>query len=273
MTTLIDKPVYPSLLYLWDKRTLYIGPMFEPLRLSQAAATLLVSLDEAVFITLSDRSVMSCRSLLVPAGQSIKIDTGSAIIACCYLDAMGCDYVRLKSQMQRYEGGVYLHSANENLLSQTCLSWYHSPLPSDELFLQLDQLLSAVVTVFLPCHTDVRIETVIRLIKSQVNAVPSVDALAEAVGLSRSRLVQLFKQQTGVPIRRYRLWHRLYVTALRMGQGESLTDAAIGAGFADSSHCTHTFRDMLGIKPSLLLGQTNKLCIVIPSEVLSQDLS
>ena len=41
----------------------------------------------------------------------------------------------------------------------------------------------------------------------------SNEALAEQVGLSGDRLQRLFKQTTGIPIRRYRLWHRLFVTS------------------------------------------------------------
>jgi len=101
-------------------------------------------------------------------------------------------------------------------------------------------------------------------IKQTVDDNLSVEDLASLVNLSVPRLVQLFKQQTGVPMRRFRLWHRLYVTAVKMGKGESLTQAAISAGFTDSSHFSHTFRDMLGMSPTAVFAQPNELKIMVP---------
>jgi AraC-like DNA-binding protein len=119
---------------------------------------------------------------------------------------------------------------------------------------------------------DPRIEKVIALVKSSIDDSLSVEELAKSVNLSVPRLVQLFKSQTGVTIRRYRLWHRLFLTAVRLGNGENLTHAAQGAGFTDSAHCCHTFRAILGMKPTLLLNQPNGIDIVSPREEL-RDLS
>ncbi|OUS41594.1 hypothetical protein A9R00_00140, partial [Oleispira antarctica] len=83
----------PSLLYLWDKRTLYIGPLFEPLNLSQGAATLVVSLDKPIsFHIEGEAESIECTSLLLPAGLSVIIDTGDAIVANCNLDPLGADF-------------------------------------------------------------------------------------------------------------------------------------------------------------------------------------
>ena len=139
---------------------------------------------------------------------------------------------------------------------------YVFQMDSETVYGHLDQMLLAESGS--EYAVDQRVVDVIKLIKQTVDDNLSVEALAKEVNLSVSRLVQLFKQQTGVPIRRYRLWHRLYVTAVKIGRGESLTDAAIAAGFTDYSHCSHTFRSMIGMKPSLILSQPNKVRIMVP---------
>jgi len=71
--------------------------------------------------------------------------------------------------------------------------------------------------------------------------------LSTAVALSPSRLSHLFREQVGLPIRRFLLWLRLREALSAVARGESLTTAAHAAGFSDSAHFTRTFRRMLGI--------------------------
>lgn len=73
-----------------------------------------------------------------------------------------------------------------------------------------------------------------------------VDAAAH-VGLSSSRARHLFVESTGLPFRTYLLWLRLTKAVELFSSGVSLTDAAHGAGFSDSSHLSRTFRTMFGI--------------------------
>jgi AraC-like DNA-binding protein len=80
------------------------------------------------------------------------------------------------------------------------------------------------------------------------------------------RLVQIFKKQTGVPIRHYRLWHRLYITAIEVANGSNLTEAAMSAGFTDFAHFSHTFKAMFGTTPTKILLQPNGLNTISPNQ-------
>ena len=70
--------------------------------------------------------------------------------------------------------------------------------------------------------------------------------------MSVGRFAHLFRDNTGVPLRRYLLWLRLVEAIRLMASAASLTDVAHGVGFADSAHLTRTFRRMFGIAPSAL---------------------
>lgn len=79
--------------------------------------------------------------------------------------------------------------------------------------------------------------------------------LAEAaalVALSPERLRHLFVQQTGLPFRTYLLWLRLLKAVAAYSAGAPLTEAAHGAGFADSAHLSRTFRRMFGVAAAAL---------------------
>ena len=84
--------------------------------------------------------------------------------------------------------------------------------------------------------------------------IPLAD-LAAAAELSEPRLLHLFKDNTGVPIRRYRLWERMRQVSKAVARGANLTDAALSAGFSDSAHLARAAREMFGLSLSEALGR------------------
>ena len=79
---------------------------------------------------------------------------------------------------------------------------------------------------------------------------PSAAELARGVGLSSERLRHLFKEQMGLPMRRYVQWLRLLRALTQALGGASMTQAAVDAGFADAAHLTRTSRRMFGLPPT-----------------------
>src|SRR5262245_4301576 len=84
------------------------------------------------------------------------------------------------------------------------------------------------------------------------DGVVSLDVLAEAVRLSPSRLMHVFTESIGIPLRPYLSWLRLQRAAAAIVSGASLTEAAHAAGFADAAHMSRSFKRTLGVAPSLL---------------------
>ena len=77
-----------------------------------------------------------------------------------------------------------------------------------------------------------------------------LEPLAAMAGLSASRLTHLFKQETGVSLKRFVL-HLKMQRALRHYQpGMTLTQLATDAGFYDQPHMVRTARDMFDAMPS-----------------------
>jgi AraC-like DNA-binding protein len=80
----------------------------------------------------------------------------------------------------------------------------------------------------------------------------SLEALAALSGVSASRLMHLFTEEVGVPLRPYLRWLKLERAALLLAAGASTADAAQGAGFADAAHMARSFRAMLGTTPAAI---------------------
>lgn len=77
-----------------------------------------------------------------------------------------------------------------------------------------------------------------------------VDELAEAIGMSTSRLTHVFSDEVGIPLRSYAKWLRLVRATEHLSEGASITDAAHAAGFADAAHMSRSFKAMFGLAPS-----------------------
>jgi AraC-like DNA-binding protein len=81
----------------------------------------------------------------------------------------------------------------------------------------------------------------------------SLAHLATIAGLSPSRLMHVFTESVGIPLRRYLSWLRVQRAVRLIVAGASATEAAHIAGFADASHLTRTFRRTLGQTPRELI--------------------
>ncbi|MBP9145422.1 MAG: helix-turn-helix transcriptional regulator [Thermoanaerobaculia bacterium] len=101
---------------------------------------------------------------------------------------------------------------------------------------------------------DPRVTRVLAAIRASDDLRMSVDAAAAMAFLSPSRFAHLWKQQVGLPFRRYLLWRKLTRAMLMIGRGRTTATAAHEADFADAAHLTHTFHRMVGIAPSVLMS-------------------
>jgi AraC family transcriptional regulator len=90
-----------------------------------------------------------------------------------------------------------------------------------------------------------------------------IQQMAEKLYLSPSRLRHLFQQQIGLSMQRYILWQRLLNALQSIASGDSLTQAAHRAGFADSAHLTRTYRMMFGHTPSEIFKNSRFVQAVI----------
>jgi AraC-like DNA-binding protein len=252
-----------ALMYPWGKRTLFLGPLTGPVQVAYGAATLVVSLGKPILFAAGGQ-VIRCHSFVIPAGLAVTIDACSEVVAICHLDVFGEDYLRLSGCARARSEGVDIELREEAHFKDQLSAFYNQPRGSDDTYRQLDQLLACGYA-----HLDAapvidgRIISVVEHIKQCVDENLPIKALAEVAGLSVPRLVQLFKLQTGVPIRRFRLWHRLYESVLSIGRGENFTEAALNAGFSDSSHYSSYFCSMWGVPPSRLFGKGIQARIVL----------
>ena len=111
---------------------------------------------------------------------------------------------------------------------------------------------------------DKRVEAVLDFISENIHTPINTKTLTQIAFLSESRLLHLFKQEMGLPIRNYILWYRLQVAFKYILKTKSLTEAAYFAGFADQAHMTRTCVKMMGLPPSVIVKNSKFVQVSFP---------
>lgn len=112
-----------------------------------------------------------------------------------------------------------------------------------------------------PPVLDARIREAIARINADPAAPSPAEECAAAVGLSFSRFLHLFKAQTGVTFRAFRAWKRARSLLYHVDQPASLTDIALDTGYPDSTHFSHSIRQVYGLRPSDILAGSRRLAV------------
>ena len=95
------------------------------------------------------------------------------------------------------------------------------------------------------------VEAVSMAIHGRLNSPPALGELARAFDCSPFHLSHVFRQTTGVSLRRYVQQLRARIAADRLAAGApDLTGLALDLGYADHSHFTNAFRREWGLPPS-----------------------
>jgi AraC-like DNA-binding protein len=78
---------------------------------------------------------------------------------------------------------------------------------------------------------------------------PSLQELANLVGLQPLRLLRVFRKQTGLPPHAFLTQIRIFEAKRRLTMGYSIADTALETGFTDQSHLSRHFKRMTGVTP------------------------
>lgn len=254
-----------SRLYLAPDRSVYFGPLRPLLSPVCTAHCLLVSFQEPITIREPEsQSFLTAHSILLPSGAQVNINTRGQALMLCYLDIYGRDMHRLRptaGRTLRLSNGSYCVGSLQSeapLISGARHIWMNGAGWQETRNWLLGCLSGSGGALNGP-PVDPRVLQAIAIMQQRYRENIPIDALAKELSLSVPRLIQLFKRATGVPIRRFRLWMRVYQTTCLLFQGDSLTSAAVASGFCDGAHFSRAFKEVCGLSPSDVLPPRNQL--------------
>lgn len=236
-------------LLLSPNYVLFVGSGLRTRTHRHLSASVTLSFDDAFEVRLHDR-VSRARLMVIGPDTEHALDARHAHVINLQLDPETELYARLRDGVLRERELLLAEAVDEGLLDTLTRACAEPRLPAERV---VEALLERLGVPHATLQFDPRVAHALALLKASFPAAPSSESLAKRVGASESRLMHVFREQVGVPLRRYTLWLRLRHLLFCVAAGDNLTHAAHAAGFADSAHFARVFSSMFGVPPSSLL--------------------
>jgi AraC-like DNA-binding protein len=241
-------------------RVFYLGRSMDVALHEHHLTQICVGLNEPVRVHRGSGEPVEHRAVLIPTDAPHLIATASdSPIAVLYLSS---ETTALRAKTGAGPEAITL---DERLLD-ALRDAHDREVHADEAAALFADVLAASVGTIDESIRDARVRSVVGHLRRDPVAKHSATSLAGRVALSTRRLSELFREETGLPIRRYVVFLRLRIAIARVLRGSSLTEAAHAAGFSDLAHLSHAFRDMFGMSPSFGLEPARR-----PRFVLTDD--
>jgi AraC-like DNA-binding protein len=192
-----------------------------------------------------DRRVLA-RAALIPSGEPHAFKMGGERIFYALVEPHGASGVALAQRAQELRGldlAELVSLGTEPAGDQVSLEEY-----ADEL---IGSLTPGSPYPYRPLSPYV--VAALEYLDGALQGRPRLGEAARAAHISPSRLTHLFSQQVGIPFRRFVVWLRLRRAAEHAWSSQTLTEAAVAAGFSDMAHLSRVCRSMFGVSPSALL--------------------
>lgn len=231
---------YPQgTLFLWPDHWQVVGRLMPNRPHRHISASLLVGLDQTFQLQV-DGQWRRTRAAIVSPDVIQALDPGDTSMWIAQMDPDS----RYWRALRHLVGGV----------GSADLDLGHLDVPSvqepgcEAVERWLEDLLASVGRPVEPL--DERVSRVCDILRRELPEKLDVSLLAGCVGLSSSRLSHLFRQQTGVPLRRFLLHLKMNRALAFWEPGKSVSRLATEAGFYDQPHLVRTARDMFDALPS-----------------------
>ncbi|MBP7334272.1 AraC family transcriptional regulator [Niveispirillum sp.] len=115
---------------------------------------------------------------------------------------------------------------------------------------------------------DRRITRVLDSIRNNPTGAIAAAECASLVNLSFSRFLHLFKEEVGIPFRNVRTWKRARSLLHHVHSSSNLLHVALDIGYPDSTHFSHSIRQVYGLKPKDIIAGSRKLRIITHAPAL-----
>lgn len=228
----------PTKLFSWSRLSLFVGPLDEATRHVHGAAAWCIALDGELGFAPGDAAFGRAQAVRIAPGVDHRLHGNGRPVAVLYVSPE--HHRQVTRAIARPERLVsLLNDAYRSAPSRLATL-------ESEVWAELERAGQSP-------RLDARARRASDLIRSQLDAPLRLAELADETGLSSERLRHVFRDQYGVNVRRYHVWHRCLAALTYAVQGASLTNAALELGFASSAHFSAQFRANFGIAPSSIL--------------------
>ena len=234
--------------FFWSGRSLYLGQGFDTSVHKPHCAKLCIAVSGSFDLWFPKTGWRTRQAAFIPIGQAHQLRCSGALLAIF----RRTPDVREASLLK----GAATARVQDDIIKlfKPCLQFYIDHGCSDAEAIQLCDDIESYLghAADAGCGFDPRIELLLSRLHTRKGAPMCVSDASSLTKLSIGRFSHLFREQLGLPFRRYILGLRLEVALRELSRGTSLTEVAHNAGFADAAHLSRTSRMILGRTPSSL---------------------
>ncbi|MDV6237165.1 AraC family transcriptional regulator [Leptospira ellisii] len=249
---------YKGILYLWNSRVMFATNSMQTDFHEHYAATLALSLGKSISIETESGREKYKAALVGPNTFHRTVSPGVEMVA-LLVDPETYEYGSISGlvrpgEVKRLDESVFSPFAGR------LRELYYGNLNDLEAAELRSDLLRRVSPFDAPKkEVDERIKKIAHKIRTELPDSIRMKEIGKDFSISEDRLIRLFKENLGIPLRRYLLWVRILRAVRELQDGKNLTEAAHAAGFSDSAHFTRTFKENFGFTPSLFFGHLKSI--------------
>ena len=233
-------------------RVFYCGDLGQPAMRRSGAFNLYVSLVAPIRYRLEGQPWREAECLVMPPHTAHPIACDSRMACDLMLEPESVDPLRLPDFVRGAVGAVEAAPFIERMRAAA----HGAALARDSMDLSFfGHLLPGRLL-------DPRIGEAVRRLQLTPNTPVDAGDFAAQAGLSSSRFLHLFKQETGCSYRAYRAWKRARMLLSVINRPQNLARLAQDIGYPDSAHFSHSIRRYFGICPKDILRGCRRLQIV-----------
>lgn len=257
------RPVLPGgkIMVLGQERVAYAGLLGEPTERSLGSLTVYTSLANPLRVRAQGKIIETGASVVIPPYTTHRITSGDRMIGVLMIEPESVDLARLPPWLS----GGSVRQVNCEVaghLRDSFLRLARGDYGQALTAVDLDLLFFG--RVFERRTLDPRIAAIVERINRCPHGQLSAREGAQLAGLSYSLLLHLFRAQMGATFRGFRAWKRARSFLHYANGAPSLTDVALEIGYPDSTHFSHSIRQVYGLRPKDIFAGSRDLSIVVP---------
>jgi AraC-like DNA-binding protein len=251
-TGAVPKP----LMWITPGRVFYAGLLGRPSVRRIGGTIVYVAQQVPIRVSIDGAAWVEGELLVVPPYVPHRVACEARTITDLIVEPETVDRASLPSFMRDRQGAVEAPEFVSRVRqSQRRLQGCGSPLPLEDAAFDETFFGGALPQAAL----DARIAKVLADIARDPGGMTSAEDYADRVHLSLSRFVHLFKDEAGTSLRSLRSWKRARSMLGYVTHSVNLADIAQHTGYPDSSHFSHSIRQVFGLAPKDVFAGSRRM--------------